>query len=167
MLTTRKKPLSLITSSMIIVTSVLTVLLVPTHINAFGNNNNNMSNMMSVMMEQPQDVIIKLLSNPIVPVAKESEIKLLVLDKETQKPLTGAQVVVGTERGAAMTTMEMVGPMLKAEEQIKGSGVYVIKFIPDSKGIYTLHTHVIPSGEPMSSMMTNHLEIGIVAEDKL
>ena len=137
MLTAGKKPLSLIISSMIIATSILTGLSGPTHINAFDNNNSNMSNMMSVMMKQPQDVIIKLLSNPIVAVAKESEIRLLVLDKETQKPLTGAQVVVGTERGETMTTMEMVGPMLKAAEQIKGSGVYEIKFIPDSKGIYT------------------------------
>jgi hypothetical protein len=59
-----------------------------------------MNNMMvtSGMMKTPQDVIIKLESNPIIPVGKESQIKLLVLDKFTQTPMTGAQVVVGIER---------------------------------------------------------------------
>lgn len=131
----------------------------------FSSGSANMSNMMSGMMNAPQDVIIKVESSPIIPVGKVSEIKLLVLDKNTQKPMTGAQVIIGTERGPAMTTMDMMGPMFQAQEQNKGSGLYVVTFMPESKGIYTLHTHVVPPGEPMYSMMNNHMEIGIVAED--
>jgi hypothetical protein len=41
----------------------------------------------------------------------------LVLDKETQKPLTGAQVLVGIERGVSMTTMEMMSSMFEVEEE--------------------------------------------------
>jgi hypothetical protein len=131
----------------------------------FSSGSANMSNMMSGMMKAPQDAIIKVESSPIIPVGKESEIKLLVLDKNTQKPMTGAQVIIGIERGAAMTTMDMMGPMFQAQEQNKGSGLYVITFMPDNKGIYTLHTHVVPPGEPMYSMMNNHMDIGIVPED--
>jgi hypothetical protein len=125
---------------------------------------NMLSNMM--MNQEPKDVIIKVKSSQIVPVEKESEIALLVLDKETQKPLTDAQVLVGIERGASMTTMEMITSMFEAEEDKgRSSGIYKVRFTPDSDGYYTIHTHVIPSsGNSMHSMMNNHLDIGIIAE---
>jgi hypothetical protein len=131
-----------------------------------GSNDNTMNDMMgtSGMMKTPQDVIIKVESNPIIPVGKESQIKLLVLDKFIQKPMTGAQVVVGIERGGAMTTMNMMGPMFQAQEQGNGTGVYLVTFTPDNNGIYTLHTHVIPPGKPMYSMMDNHIDTGVVAQ---
>jgi len=124
-----------------------------------ARNDNTMNDMMgtSGMMKAPQDVIIKVESNPIIPVGKESQIKLLVLDKFTQKPMTGAQVIVGIERGGAMTTMNMMGPMFQAQEQSNGTGVYLVTFTPDNNGIYTLHTHVIPPGKHMNSMMDNHI----------
>jgi len=114
-------------------------------------------------MQAPRYVIIKLESNPIIPAGKESQIKLLVFDKFTQKPMAGAQVIVGIERGGAMTTMNMMGPMLQAQEQSNGTGIYVVTFTPDNNGIYTLHTHVIPPGKPMHSMMDNHIDIGVAA----
>ena len=81
-----------------------------------GNGSISMlSNMM--MNQEPKDVIIEMNSSQIVPVGKESEIALLVSDKETQKPLTGAQVLVGIERGASMTTMEMMGSMFEAKDE--------------------------------------------------
>ena len=128
---------------------------------------NDSINMLSNMMNQePKDVIIKAKSSQIVTVGKESEIALLVLDKETQKPLTGAQVLVGIERGASMTTMEMMGSMFEAKEEDKSnsSGIYKVRFTPDSQGHYTIHIHVIPSGNSMHSMMDNHLDIGIIAK---
>ncbi len=122
-----------------------------------------LSNMM--MTQEPKDVIIKVKSSQIVPAGMQSEIALLVLDKETQSPLTGAQVLVGIERGASMTTMEMISSMFEAEEDKgKSSGIYKVRFTPDSDGYYTIHTHVIPSGNSMHSMMDNHLDIGIIAE---
>jgi len=45
-----------------------------------------------------------------------------------------------------------------------GSGQYVVRFTPDSKGIYTMHTHVIPNDKSMHAMMKNHLDIGIIAK---
>jgi hypothetical protein len=97
-----------------------------------GGNNDTMNGMMgmSSMMQAPRHVIIKLESNPIIPAGKESQIKLLVLDKFTQKPMTGAQVIVGIERGAAMTTMDMMGPMFQVQEQSDGTGVYLVTFTP-------------------------------------
>jgi len=121
-------------------------------------------NTTGAMMKAPQDVIIKQESNPIIPVGKQSQIKLLILDKTTQNPMVGAQVIVGIERGASMTTMDMIGPMFQAQEQSKGSGIYLVTFTPDFEGIYTLHTHVIPPGIPKHSMMDNHMDIGIVAQ---
>lgn len=119
-------------------------------------------NMMSSMMNQiPQDVIVKVASGQTVEVGKEAKITLLVLDKETKKPLSDAQVIVGIEKGASMTTMNMVGGMFKAEEM--GSGKYVVRFMLDDKGYYTMHAHVIPDSKSMHSMMNNHLDIGIIA----
>jgi len=131
-----------------------------------GSNMSSMmksGNMMSGMMSQiPQDVIVKVTSGQITKVGKETTITLLVLDKETKKPLSDVQVIIGIERGASMTTMNMAGGMFEAEE--KGSGKYLVKFTPDSKGYYTMHTHVIPAGKSMHSMMENHLDIGIIVK---
>ncbi|MEX0763662.1 MAG: hypothetical protein WEC35_03925 [Nitrosopumilaceae archaeon] len=120
-------------------------------------------NMMSGMMSQiPEDVIVKVTSRQTVPAGKETEITLLVLDKETKKPLSDALVIIGIEKGASMTTMNMIGHMFQADDI--GSGKYVVRFTPDSKGIYTMHTHVIPNGKSMHAMMENHLDIGIIAK---
>lgn len=121
------------------------------------------NNMMTGMMSQtPQDVIVKVTSGQLTKVGKESKIVLLVLDKETKKPLPNADVIIGIERGASMTTMNMMGGMFKAEDI--GSGKYIVRFIPDTKGYLTMHTHVIPNGKSMHSMMENHLDIGIIAK---
>jgi len=85
-----------------------------------------------------------------------------VLDKETKKPLTNAQVIVGIEKGAPMSTMNMIGPMFNAENI--GNGKYLVQFTLDEKGYYTMHTHVIPAGKSMHSMMQNHMDIGILAK---
>lgn len=131
-----------------------------------GSNMGSMmksGNMMSGMMSQiPQDVIVKVTSGQITKAGKEITITLLVLDKETKKPLSDAQVIIGIEKGVSMTTMNMVGGMFEADE--KGSGKYLVRFTPDSKGYYTMHTHVIPDGKSMHSMMQNHLDIGIIAK---
>ena len=130
---------------------------------------NNMSsmmgkgNMMSGMMSQvPQDVIVKVTSGQKVSAGKEAKITLLVLDKETKKPLSDAQVIIGIERGASMTTMNMMSGMFEAEEN--GSGKYTIKFTPENIGYYTIHTHVIPKNKSTHSMTQNHLDIGIIAK---
>ncbi|MBI3638811.1 MAG: FixH family protein [Thaumarchaeota archaeon] len=119
--------------------------------------------MMSSMMNQvPKDVIIKIQSREPVIVGKESQIKLLVLDKNTGNPLTDAQVTVGLEEGAPMSSMNMIGGMFDAENL--GDGTYLVKFTVDSPGYYTLHTHVIPAGKSMHSMMDNHIDVGIIAK---
>jgi hypothetical protein len=120
------------------------------------------SGMMSGMMSDvPQDVIIKIISSQQVAVGKESQITLLVLDKNTKKPLSDAQVIVGIEKGAPMSTMDMRG-MFTADNI--GNGKYVVRFTLEDTGYYTLHTHVIPSGKSMHSMMNNHMDIGIIAK---
>src|SRR5437763_9861177 len=68
-----------------------------------SNTSNTMTNMMNQI---PKDVLIQVKSSQIIPVGKESQIALLVLDKNTGKPLTGAQVVIGMERGTSMSTMD-------------------------------------------------------------
>jgi hypothetical protein len=119
------------------------------------------SGMMSGMMSDvPQDVIIKIISSQQVAVGKESQIKLLILDKNTKKPLGDAQVIVGIEKGAPMSTMDMRG-MFTADNI--GNGKYVVRFTLEDTGYYTLHTHVIPYGKSMDSMMNNHMDIGIIA----
>jgi hypothetical protein len=134
-----------------------------------SSRTSSMSNMMMTMMNQiPQDVMIKVNSSQVIPVGKESEIVLSISDKKTGKPLTDVQVIVGIERGTAMSTMDMVGPMFNAEEESgnnnKTSGLYIVKFTPNNEGYYTMHVHVIPFGESMSSMMENHLDIGVIAK---
>lgn len=118
--------------------------------------------MNGTMNQEPLDVIIKMkVPGQKVQVGKEAEIVLLVLDKKTQKSLPGVEVVIGIERGSAMSTMEMMGDMFDAED--KGSGEYIVRFTPDSEGIYTIHTMVMLPGR---SMMDNHMDFGIIAEKK-
>jgi hypothetical protein len=60
-----------------------------------------------------------------------------------------------------MSMMDMMGGMIQAENI--GSGQYQVKFTPTEKGYYTMHTHAIPQGKSMMSMMNNHMDIGIIA----
>ncbi|MFQ5970170.1 MAG: hypothetical protein ACE5J2_06745 [Nitrososphaerales archaeon] len=111
------------------------------------------------MSNEPLDVIIKLESSDKVLVGKEAEILLLVLNKETEEPLEGLQVVIGIERGPSMGTMDMMGPMFDAED--KGAGEYIVRFTPDSEGDYIIHTMV---SLPFRAMMDNHIDFLIIAE---
>ncbi len=136
------------------------------------NQNGGMSNMMQSMMgsggmmcsttDVPQNVIIKVQSGQQVPAGKYASVKLLVLEKNTREPLINARVMVGIERGAPMSTMDMIGPMFKAENL--GNGKYQVRFELDNPGYYTLHTHVIPAGKSMHSMMDNHMDIGVIVK---
>jgi len=122
-----------------------------------------MMGMCSTMMNKtPKDVIIKTASSQVVQAGKEAKIIILVTDKTGKKPFLNANVPIMIERGASMSTMDMMGQMFSAEEI--GSGKYMIKFTPDKKGVYTLHTHVVPPGKSMMSMMNNHMDIGIIAQ---
>ncbi len=114
------------------------------------------------MNKPPKDVTIKPASSQIVKVGQEAAITLLIKDKTTNKPLLDAQVPVMIERGSSMSTMDMMGSMIPAEEI--GQGKYQIKFTPDKKGVYTIHTHVIPDGKSMMSMMNNHMDVGVIAK---
>jgi len=116
----------------------------------------------NMMSQIPQDVIVKVTSGQMAEVGKETTIALLVLDKETKEPLSDAQVIIGIERGASMSSMDMMGGMIMAEDI--GNGKYIVRFTPDTNGYYTMHTHVIPDGKSMHSMMENHLDIGIIAK---
>lgn len=121
----------------------------------------------SMMNSIPQDVIIKA-TGQAVKVGEESKITVLVFDKKTNKPLDNAEVILHIEKGAPMesmdkmTMMDMMEKMSSAENI--GSGKYVVKFTTTEKGYYTMHTHVIPDGKPMMSMMNNHMDIGIIAK---
>ncbi|MHB8603082.1 MAG: FixH family protein [Nitrosotalea sp.] len=128
-------------------------------LNSMMESGGMMSGMMS---DSPKDVIIKVVSSQQVSVGKDSQVKLLVLDRNTGQPMTGAQVSLGLEEGAPMSTMNMIGSMFDAEEL--GDGKYVAKFSVDKPGYYTLHVHVIPYGKSMSSMMRNHMDVGIIAK---
>lgn len=127
-----------------------------------GSMNSGSTMNCNSMSDVPQDVIIKTSSSQVVSAGKEQSITLLVLDKETKKPLINAQVIVGIERGAPMSTMYMIGPMFSAENI--GSGKYLVQFDLPEKGYYTMHTHVIPAGKSMMSMMSNHEDIGIIGK---
>jgi len=118
--------------------------------------------MCSMMSEIPDDVIVKVISPQVVGIEKDAHITIMVLDKKTAEPLVNSRVIVGIERGAPMTSMDMIGTMFLAEEL--GNGEYQIDFILDENGYYTLHTHVIPEGKSMHSMMRNHLDIGLIAK---
>lgn len=116
----------------------------------------------SMMNEAPKDVTIRSASSQLVKAGQEATITLLIKDRATNKPLLDAQVPVTIERGSSMSTMDMMGSMMQAQEI--GQGKYQVKFTPDAKGIYTIHTHVIPDGKSMMSMMNNHMDIGIIAK---
>lgn len=123
----------------------------------------SMMGMCSTMMNKtPKDAIIRPASSQLVAAGDQAEITLLVLDKKTGKPMLGADLPVMIERGPSMSSMEMMGQMFAAKEI--GDGKYLVKFTPDKKGVYTIHTHVIPPGKSMMSMMQNHMDIGIIAK---
>jgi hypothetical protein len=116
-----------------------------------------------MQMQAPEDVIIFFQSEAEVPAGKQTEVVLKVIDKQTNATMQGAQVTIGIEKGLPMTTMDMMsGGMFNAEE--KGNGTYAFTFTPDSKGYYTIHTHVIPPGEQMHSMMENHADFVIIPQ---
>jgi hypothetical protein len=116
--------------------------------------------MQDMMNQEPQDVAIRLQSgHGKVLVGKETEIVLLVLDKVTQEPLEGLEVLIHIERGSSMSTMEMMGDMFPAED--RGSGEYIVRFTPEEEGVYTVHTMVMI---PRKSMMDNHMDFSILAD---
>ena len=131
---------------------------------------NNMGGMMgmcqSMMNSIPQDVVIKTTSSQVAKVGEDSTFTLLVTDKKSN-PLDNADVILHIEYGTPMTSMDkmsmmdMMGRMVQAENI--GSGQYQVKFTPTEKGYYTMHTHAIPQGKSMMSMMNNHMDIGIIA----
>lgn len=129
---------------------------------------NSMNMCQSMMNSAPQDVIIKTISSQVVSIGEESTVTLLVLDKETEKPLDDANVILHVEKGGPMEGMEdmnmmdMMGKMFEAENI--GSGKYLIRVNVGEKGYYTMHTHAIPQGKSMMSMMNNHMDIGIIAK---
>lgn len=118
--------------------------------------------MCSMMNKTPKDVTIKPASSQIVKAGQEATMILLIKDKTTNKPLLDAQVPIMVERGSSMSTMDMMGSMIQAEEL--GQGKYQVKFTPDKKGVYTIHTHVIPNGKSMMGMMNNHMDVGVIAK---
>ena len=129
----------------------------------------NMGGMMgmcqSMMNSIPQDVVIKTTSSQVAKVGEESKFTLLVTDKKGN-PIDNADVILHIEEGAPMESMDMsmmdmMGRMIQAENI--GSGQYQVKFTPTEKGYYTMHTHAIPQGKSMMSMMNNHMDIGIIA----
>lgn len=123
----------------------------------------SMMGMCSGMMNKaPKDVTIRSASSQLVKAGQEATVTLLIKDKATNKPLLDAQVPVMIERGLSMSTMDMMGSMIQAEEI--GQGKYQVKFTPDKKGVYTIHTHVIPDGKSMMSMMNSHMDVGIIAK---
>jgi len=133
-----------------------------------SNNMGSMTQMCQTMMNSvPEDVIIKA-TGQVAKVEKESKITILVLDKKTNKPLDNADVILHIEEGAPMTGMDKMTMMDMMERMSKaeniGSGKYLVKFTPTEKGYYTMHTHVIPAGKSMMSMMSNHMDIGIIAK---
>jgi hypothetical protein len=118
--------------------------------------------MSSMRSDSLQYVTIKVISSQQVYVGKNSQIVLLILDKNTGKPMTESQVILGLEEGAPMSTKNMIGSMFDAKEL--GEGKYAAKFTLYNPGYYTLHVHVIPQGKSMHSMMSNHMDVGIVAK---
>jgi hypothetical protein len=151
----------------VILGAVFSVLIHAQATSAFAaEDENSMSSMMGMcsatMNKAPKDVTIKTTSSQVVQAGKEAKITILVTNKTNKKPILDADVPIMIERGSSMSSMEMVGQMFSAEEM--GKGKYTVKFTPDKKGIYTIHTHVIPSGKSMMSMMQNHMDIGIIAK---
>jgi hypothetical protein len=115
-----------------------------------------------VMNKAPKDVTIRPASSQLVKAGQETTVTLLIKDKTTQRPLLDAQVPVMIERGSSMSSMDMMGSMILADEI--GQGKYQVKFTPDKKGVYTIHVHVKLDGKSMMSMMNNHMDVGIIAK---
>jgi len=133
------------------------------------NSMGSMMDMCQTMMNSiPKDVIMKTISSQVAKVGQESAITLLVLDKNTGNPMDNVNVILHIEEGAPMesmegkTMMDMMQRMFEAENI--GSGKYLVKFTPTKQGYYTMHTHAIPPGKSMMSMMNNHMDIGIIAK---
>ncbi|MGQ0791557.1 MAG: hypothetical protein ACT4NJ_04945 [Nitrosopumilaceae archaeon] len=139
-------------------------LAVPDSLNAiqYQMMGNMMQKMCSMMSEIPEDVVVKVTSPQVVGIDKNAHVTIAVLDKKTAEPAVNSKVIVVIEKGAPMTSMDMIGPMFLGKEL--GDGEYQIDFILDEKGYYTVHTHVIPDGKSMHSMMKNHLDIGLIAK---
>src|SRR3970040_2640013 len=132
-----------------------------------SNSMGSMMDMCQTMMNSiPQDVIMKTISSQVAKIGQESAITLLVLDKNTGNPMDNANVILNIEEGAPMksmkgqTMMDMMQRMFEAENI--GAGKYLVKFTPTKQGYYTMHTHAIPLGQSMMSMMNNHMDIGII-----
>src|SRR3990172_1937846 len=112
-----------------------------------------------------KDGIMKKISSQVAKVGQESSITLLVLDKNTGNPMDNANVILHIEEGAPMesmkgkTMMDMMQRMFEAENI--GAAKYLVKFTPTKQGYYTMHTHAIPPGQSMMSMMNNHMDIGL------
>lgn len=138
----------------------------------FGGGGGMMEGMMTtttmmegsgMQMPAPKDVIVLLESKYEMTAQKQSEVTLKVLDKQTNEPVQGAKVIIGIEKGLPMTTMDMArGGMFDAID--KGNGTYAFTFVPESKGYYTAHAHVIPPGEGMHSMMENHADLIVLSK---
>ena len=132
-----------------------------------SNGMGSMNMCQSMMNSIPQDVIIKTTSSQVANVGEESTFTLFVTDKKGE-PLDNANVILHIEKGGpmegmdGMNMMDMMGKMFKAENI--GSGQYQVKFTPTEKVYYTMHTHAIPQGKSMMSMMNNHMYIGIIAK---
>ena len=133
--------------------------------NMMGSGMDSMMKSGSMMSQIPQDVIVKVTSGQVVKAGKDAKITLLVLDKDTKKPISNAQVIIGIEKGSSMSSINMVGGMFDAKEI--GSGKYIVNFKLDERGHYTMHTHVIPDGKSMHSMMQNHLDVGVIVKWKI
>ena len=144
----------------IVISSSVFAYYLPADGNMMESSMNSMMKSGSMMSQIPQDVIVKVTSGQVVKAEKDAKITLLVLDKDTKKQVSDAQVIIGIEKGASMSTMNMMGGMFEAQEI--GSGKYIVSFRLDEKGHYTMHTHVILDGKSMHSMMQNHLDIGII-----
>jgi hypothetical protein len=116
-----------------------------------------------MQMPAPEDVIIMLESEYEVTAGKQSEVTLQVLDKRTNEPMPGVQVIIGIEKGLPMSTMDMTGGgMFNAVE--KRNGTYTFTFTPESEGYYTVHAHVIPPSKQMHSMMENHADLIVLSK---
>ena len=132
------------------------------------NSMGGMMNMCQSMMNSvPQDVIIKTTSSQIVKVGEESRITLLVTDK-IGNLLDNADVILHIEKGTQMDSMDMsmmdmMGRMIQAKNI--GNGNYQVMFTPTETGYFTMHTHAIPHGKSMMSMMNNHMDIGIIVKN--
>jgi hypothetical protein len=111
-----------------------------------------------MQMPAPKDVIILLESEYEMAAGKQSEVALKVLDKQTNEPVQGAEVIIAMEKGLPMSTMDMSGGSM-FDAVAKGNGTYTFAFTPESKGYYTVHAHVIPPGKQMHSMMENHADL--------